>query len=348
MQVVLLGAGQRPIPPAGHGGIERFVGDLAAALRGAGHGVVVVNEGPSGLYADGWAFARSLLRRIPGAAADDAVVHANTSEAAIVLGLAGRPYVYTTHFPRWEDPTALRDRAKESLAVRWAAASTGFTPALVDRLRGVRARRGEVVEIPLGVDTDRFCPGASARERVALGVGEVHPRKRWPIAARAARRAGVPFRLIGPIADRSLADALADEGAELLGEVPVSRLLSELQAARVLLHPSDREAMPGAVLQALACGTPVAGGGTLAGISGPLAAPSDDARAVEEHLVSVLRRLLADPEEARREGVRARAAAVDRYAWPVVIARYEAVYRRCTGGGPWLRAARRVSSRART
>jgi len=77
----------------------------------------------------------------------------------------------------------------------------------------------------------------------------------------------VPFRLAGPTPDREYARRVAQSGpVQLLGEVSEDQLIHEYQNAGMLLHPSRVEILPGAVLQALACGLPVLGGAALGGV----------------------------------------------------------------------------------
>ena len=354
MKVALLGAGQRPIPPPGYGGVERFVDEYARALARAGVSVRVVNEGPEGLYPTGWAFARA----VPGLLGSDPeeIVHANTSEPAITLGLLGRSYVYTTHFPDWLRPprSGVRSgRTKEAMAVRRARGSTTFSDALRGALERVPRRRGPVVTIPLGVDVERFRPDGLGDGGLALGVGEIVARKRWTIAARAVRGTGVRLRLVGPIREPALADELRSLGAEVVGEVDGPGLLRELSAAGVLLHPGDREAWPGVALQALAAGRPVLASGSLASLVGATVADSDSPDRVERFFRTTLEQWHRDPGERERRSQAARECAESLYAWDRLVPRYLAFYREVGRDDPGrtrgLRAASaRVARSART
>lgn len=326
--IVLVGTGRRPIPPTGYGGIERTVGELAEALRALGQTVEVLNTAGRAGFTTGWTFERHLPRLL--AERRGTVVHAHTGRAALVLGLAGIPYVFTTHTPTWLRRTnalqaALFQREKE--AVRLARATIALTPELASALGRVRLRRGPVRTIPLGVDPEKFAPRGPGDARIALGVGVIEPRKRWEIAAEALQNTGVRLRLVGPVHDRELARRLTELGAEVLGEVDEPTLLQRYAECGFVVHPSEFEIFPGAVLQAMASGRPVLGGPAIAGIEGTISAESGDLPRLVRFLRTWAERFLGDDRQRRELGQAARAKVIERYAWGRIAERHLDLYR---------------------
>lgn len=161
----------------------------------------------------------------------------------------------------------LRTSATSVVAVSPAALRFGIA-------RPERWRRGIAEVIPNGVDTARFAPVERAAARQALGIaadalvllhlGRAAPEKNraFLIEVLAEMRAGgaAPILLLaGPGGTDDVTiphpGAATDAGVVFLGardDVPTL-----LGAADALLLPSVREGMPGALLEALACGVPV-------------------------------------------------------------------------------------------
>ncbi len=334
MRILLVGAGRLPIPPPGYGGMERYIAEYAVALRRSGQTVRILNEIRPGVYTQGWTFERHLpflLRRHT-----EEVVHVNTSRTGVVLALAGVPFVYTTHNPYWFEPRNALQRVlfeNERFAVRYARASVAFTDRLRERMGRVRPRRGPVVTIPLGVDTEKFRAHGPGDPGRALGVGEVSERKRWHVAARALQGSPVRLTIVGPIRDPVYAATLRGLGAELAGEVPEAELLAAFDASGMLVHPSEKEALPGVVLQAMAFGRPVIGGHAIASIDGVLAAPSEDEATAIAFIRQWAGRFNGDERLRREEGARARRSAEANYSWGRIVEHHLALYREVMGAG---------------
>jgi glycosyltransferase involved in cell wall biosynthesis len=145
------------------------------------------------------------------------------------------------------------------------AASDGLVP----RIPGARARRRAQV-LPCGVDTERFRPMARSEAREALGLDPTRPCLLFPAD---------PSR---PEKRHDLALAVADGQPLLtLGGVTPQNVPLWINAANVVLVPSDREGFGLAVLEALACDVPVLAtpvgvhAAALAGIAGTMCAPFD-------------------------------------------------------------------------
>ena len=161
------------------------------------------------------------------------------------------------------DPSVLRpwERLMFKTVVPRAARRAARVLAISERtkqdvveLYGVPSDR--VVVTPLGVD-DAFSPGAAAADSYVLFVGAIEPRKNPLAAAAAAREAGRPLVVAGPVRDRGLASRLEQAGADLRGYVSRDELANLYRGAACLVFPSRYEGFGLPVVEAMASGTPV-------------------------------------------------------------------------------------------
>ncbi len=161
----------------------------------------------------------------------------------------------------------------------------------------------------------------------------VLPFKRWEIAARALNGTGIRLRIAGPQPDPDYAARVraAGDSVELLGEVDDATLRSLYAESDLLLHPSAVEVLSATVLQALAAGLPVLGGGAVEGVvqdgsTGWSLADQDLGRFTEGLRAHALE--LCRNDAARRTmGDAARADALERYSWSRVVESHLPVYR---------------------
>lgn len=340
------------------GGIETQLQDLAEALRAHGHephvitatpgapsragGVVVHRLGVP--LVPGWQVVRNrrALDALHALFAREAydVVHAHSlysplAHAACWLArLVGAPSLLTSH--------SLVDRAS-SLALRacvpeWATWPTRLSAVgtlAVEQLRRMSGR-SDVALLPNGIDAARFAaPPRPARHAVTIvSVMRLHARKRPLALVRAMpavlRRAPSTVRLVvagdGPLrrAVRAEAARLGVE-VELRGAVPRAAIARLLGEGDIFALPSVNEAFGIAALEARAAGLPVVAmreGGAADliehGREGLLAADDDE-------LASQLGTLVVDAA-LRRRLAQAAPRGLERYAWPSVAARHEALY----------------------
>jgi glycosyltransferase involved in cell wall biosynthesis len=117
-------------------------------------------------------------------------------------------------------------------------------------------REEKVVVVPHGVDPI-FRPAAHRRGGYALTVGVVTRRKNPLVAAEAARAAGLPLVVAGPVGDTILAAELARRGVQVTGYVESGELARLYRDAECLLFPSRFEGFGLPVVEAMASGTPV-------------------------------------------------------------------------------------------
>jgi glycosyltransferase involved in cell wall biosynthesis len=293
---------------------------------------------------DDWGGRVGLMRRGVGltrAAADArvSVIHTMAPTCYRAAALAGRllgiPRVCHLGFPPeagelarsfWSGPEAL------------VGCFDGQTAPLEAEMRAI-SPRCRVLDIPNGIDLDRFSPDpalrAAGRARLPVGhaplvmiVGHLSAVKGYPVFLRAAAalRAQHPdchFAALGgeTVADGYLAHLQAEADALGIGDrmhflgfrddVP-----EVMAAADVIVLPSWSEGLPLAVLEAMACGkpvvaTPVGGVGraVVEGVTGVLVPPGEPAT-----LAGAISRLLVDPVAASRMGAEGRRRAESRYS----------------------------------
>jgi len=177
-----------------------------------------------------------------------------------------------------------------------------------------------------GVDTHTWKAGPGGTR--ALWSGRLVPEKAPHEAIAAARLAGVPIDLAGPLLDRGYFDEQIrpwlGHGARYLGHLRQRSLRHVAAQARVVLvTPAWDEPFGLVAAEALSTGTPVAAyaRGALPEIVTPdlgaLAAPGDVAGLAEALLVA-----------SRCDRVRVRSEAVRRFSLEAMVDRYEEVYAR--------------------
>ncbi|MEU5902035.1 MULTISPECIES: glycosyltransferase [Streptomyces] len=160
-----------------------------------------------------------------------------------------------------------------------------------------------------GIDTDFWRPGPGGSD--LAWSGRIVPEKGPHLAIRAARAAGVPLKLAGPVSDERYYEEevapLLGDGAEYVGHLDRHGLAELLaHSAAALVTPSWDEPYGLVVAEALACGTPVCGfdRGALAEILTPacgLLAPPGDVAALAALIPRVME---LDRGEARRRAER--------------------------------------------
>jgi glycosyltransferase involved in cell wall biosynthesis len=189
---------------------------------------------------------------------------------------------------------------------------------------GVPAERIEV--IGLGVDHGRFTPDGPRRED--LGDYVLYPANLWP-----HKNHDTLLRAWRDVSDLTLVltgqtfgRVIEQERVVHLGHVPAADLPALYRGARAVVFPSLFEGFGVPVLEAMACGTPVATSdrGSLAEIAGGAAVlfdPTDPAA-----IAGAVRRAVADTSLAT-----AGMAHASGFTWQRAADRHLAAYRRISG-----------------
>ena len=240
---------------------------------------------------------------------------------------------------------------------------TGCSPELVERVQRIGYQGKPSRVIPYGVDTDMFRPAAELqgerdeetwRERlgipgdatVLLGVGRLATKKGFHVLI------DVLPRLLSDFSD--LHAIIAGDGDQMAGfrgaingwrpdhagrvhlpgavahdDLPGLYRCADLFVLPAVHDPQGNvDGLPNVILEALASGLPVVAT-TVSGI--PLAVesgaqgilvPEQDRPALRKTIAG----LLANPEERRRMGARARGRAVAHLTWDIVAGRYRQAY----------------------
>jgi glycosyltransferase involved in cell wall biosynthesis len=292
------------------------------------------------------------------------VAIAGSYDAALALGLAKvvprTPLVFLFHSEFYSEWVQSRALARQLLH-RYMAAVERRVFGLAARVvavsefsaRQIRSRSPSAADrvrvVPTGVDTQYFAPPvsrAAARQELApgsddeplvLGVGRLAGVKQFDrlvTAFAVASARGLRARLViaggGPERDR-LEGLISTYGMrdriQLAGYCDPPRLRALMQAADLQVCTSMFENLSLAILEGMACGTPVLGtpgGGTpelVQCIHPDLVLQDDHAHT----LADALPVWLADRERLVQLGQRARELAVERYDWERVVDGLEGV-----------------------
>lgn len=211
-----------------------------------------VSTAPPDVLQDHHAYLGAMLRLQRGGFG---IVH-NNSVHHLPVAMASAlpmPMVTTLHTP----PTPWLESA---LALREGTA--GAFVAVSSHTAGAWSHLvPDAQVIPNGIDTSFWTPGPGGGD--LAWSGRIVPEKAPHVAIDAARRAGLRIRLAGPVHDhsywtREIAPRLGPD-AVWAGHLETDRLRRLLQAScAVLVTPAWDEPFGLVVLEALACGTPVA------------------------------------------------------------------------------------------
>lgn len=325
-----------PVTPGSTGSIEQLVWLLTEELVRRGHDVTLFATGDSrtsaalhAAYPRGyeddeelwdWRFHEGMhVASAFERAREFDVIHSHAYHFALpFVRLTATPVVHSYHVLPDDDVVAAYARYPEAHVV-----------ALSRYQREVFRANPDVVVIHHGIDTGAF-PFGPKRGEYLVFLGRLMPDKGPVEAVRIARRAGLRLLLAGPCEDEDyfrseVAPLLDGREVEYLGPVGPGERNRLLAGAAALLYPIVYPEPFGLVLiEAMACGTPVAAAGLGAvpeivqdGVTGCLA---PDAGGLADRLADVL----------ALDRARVREAAVARFDYRRMVDDYEAVYRRLT------------------
>jgi glycosyltransferase involved in cell wall biosynthesis len=290
--------------------------------------------------------AAAAVQRVLRAASPDVVHVADVDPSAMVAGWTlARPVVVTHHTPELRPAYNAVGQALRRLA--WATRPQVIFTSEFDRETGITREpiaRERTFVIPLGIDLERFAPrqgdGRLRRElglgpdvRIVGTVGLLKRQKRRDLLIDTASQVDAAFVIAGDGPERPALEAqierlgLGDRVFLLGHRDDVPEVLADLD---LFALSSDFEGMCLAVAEALAAGRPVVAtcvGGvpqTVADEQTGLLVPPGDVG----ELATAIRRLLDDPEEARRLAAAGGEHVRRLYPLDAMVAATVALYRR--------------------
>jgi glycosyltransferase involved in cell wall biosynthesis len=341
LRIAMLAPPWIPVPPPAYGGIEEVVRLLCAGLTERGHDVtlfappgsrscaevVPVLEEPhpddiekAQFEADHVARAFAEIDAAAERGTPFDVIHDHVGHTALAMAdRVSAPLVHTLHGPFTEDATRFyAEHGSKACIVAISQAQLDDAPP------GMGG--GCVVHNP--IDCSEW-PYREDKEDFVLWIGRMSPDKGPHRAIAAAREAGAPLVLAGPVQPgqeaffaEQVEPALGHDGIEYIGEADAERKRDLYLRARGLLMPIRwREPFGLVMVEALACGTPV-----IAFPEGSAPEVVEDGRTGfvvdDEHAMAAAVERLGelDPAACRR-------SCEERFGVPAVVRRYEDVYR---------------------
>lgn len=291
-------------------------------------------------------------------------LHGISSKNVLVTWLArlfGMRIVLTLHTAGQDEPEAVR--ARKGLAYRSLRAADrvlSVSPLLSGRYRAAGLPPDKLAQTYNGINTARFRPANDA-ERLALRAGlglpdgqvilfvgffsrDKRPDVLFEAWTRIAAASADPIALVCVGAtsspyfevDPGLADRMRAEAARLgLGDrlrliEPTNDIEKYFRSADVFALPSVREAMPMALLEAMACGLPCVAS-RLPGATDIMVTDGENGRLVPpgdvSALAAALSAVIADPVDAARLGAAARRTIEERYGVERAAEDWLAAYR---------------------
>jgi starch synthase len=307
---------------------------------------------------------------IPGGSAQ--LVHSHTWYANLGGHLAsmlyGIPHVMTMHsleaLRPWKaeqlgggyQVSTWCERTSAASAAAVVAVSDGMRADILDAYPEISPERVRVIRN--GIDTDEYRPdpntdvleryGVDLTRPYVIFVGRITRQKGVPVLLRAASMLIPEAQLVLLAGAADTPEQLA-EVAELVdvlratrsGVIWIPEMLSKPEVIQLLTHatvfaiPSIYEPLGIVNLEAMACGTAVAGSRTggipevvADGETGLLVPPGEP-----EPLAEALNVLLRDPARARAMGQAGRKRAVAEFGWPAIAAQTAELYAELVHGG---------------
>jgi glycosyltransferase involved in cell wall biosynthesis len=346
LRVCLVASARFPIAEPFAGGLEAHTHALAGELARRGHHVSLfaapgsdtalgaeeldvatfsssaasradVGSPPEEWMKEHHAYLRLMLDLMRDGARRFDVVH-NNSLHHLPVAMAEAlpiPVVTTLHTP----PLAWLESA-----ARCGQASSRFVAVSHEMARAWRhVVRATIVHN--GVDTARWGPGPGGGG--AIWFGRFVPEKAPHTAIDAARIAGVPLQLAGPVYDRVYFEKQIrprlGRDVELLGHLPQAELRRVVGRASVaLVTPAWEEPYGLVAAEAMACGTPVA-----AFDRGAMREVVDETTGRLAPAGDTVALAVAIRASSRLCRGRVRATAVERWGLTRMVDQYEAIYR---------------------
>ncbi|GAA1902256.1 glycosyltransferase [Lapillicoccus jejuensis] len=333
LRLAVIGPSRHPLREPFAGGLESLVWHLVRGLRDDGHDVTLfAADGSDGAHPDygfageDWTPSAAASRDVSMPEAGFLTEHHRHLRLLLALGgPMGRSFDLVHNHSLHYLPLAMAPTLPVPMLTTlhtpptpWLESAVHAAPGRVGAFAAVSGFIAaewplppEVLHVvPNGVDTHTWQPGPGGRQLV--WSGRIVPEKAPHLAIEAARRAGLPLVLAGPVHDRdyfaaTIAPHLGPDVLHLghLTRAQLARVVGRSAAA--LVTPQWDEPYGLVVAEAMACGTPVIAfrrGGIAEALHDPdvgeLVAP-DDVAAMAAAVPRVVR---LDRHTVRRHAVR--------------------------------------------
>jgi glycosyltransferase involved in cell wall biosynthesis len=354
LRIAQIAPAAEPVTQTSTGSIEQLVWLLTEELVRRGHEVTLFATGSSETSADlhavyprgyeedddlwNWKLHETLhvAAAFEQARAFD-IIHSHVYHNALPFTrLARTPTIHSYHVMPDEDIARAYARYPEAHVV-----------AISDYQRRVFTGNADVAVVHHGIDTDAF-PFNPAPGDYLVFLGRLMPGKGTAEAAQLARQAGMRLVIAGPRDDNDdgyfeseVEPWIDGRQVEYIGPVCVRERNPLLAGAAALIYPITEPEPFGLVLiEAMACGTPVAAVGLGA-------VPEIVSHGVTGYHAATVEELAARiPDVISLDRHRVRQTAVERFDYRRMVDDYEAVYRRLVKGRrrPYVRTPARSHS----
>ena len=222
---------------------------------------------------------------------------------------------------------------------------TRFSPASPDQRQAIRRRLGLADDAPIVLNVGSIIPrkGQHLLLQAWPEILRLHPSARLVLAGTLGRRAtfGDAASTLDDYARQILAaiEALPDPGSVILTTGQVDDVESYCKAADVFAFTSEREGLPNAVLEAMACGLPC--------VLAPYAGICDDGEELGvhgEHFIRTVHKpaplaasildLIGNPDRLRSIGTSARQWMLRTQDLPTIVEQWAALYEEIAAAPP--------------
>jgi len=235
MKILFVGPGLLPIPPQGWGGIEHLVWDMNLALKELGHDVKIVNT----------TNPKEIVYEVNTYRPD--FVHIQYDDWVLLYPYIQYPCAISTHFAYIEQPQKMGDYKQRvfdhypNIQPNIFALSDG----IIDSYSKVNIPKEKLFLTPNGLDIDayRFVENPKYGHK-SICIGKIEDRKKQYFLQ------GIDsLWFAGNIADNRF-----DQSKNYLGELPKSKIKTDLTEYGNLVLISDGEVHPRVCTEALAAG----------------------------------------------------------------------------------------------
>ena len=235
MKILFVGPGLLPIPPQGWGGIEHLVWDMNLALKELGHDVQIVNT----------TNPKEIVYEVNTYRPD--FVHIQYDDWVLLYPYIQYPCAISTHFAYIEQPQKMGDYKQRvfdhypNIQPNIFALSDG----IIDAYSKVNIPKEKLFLTPNGLDIDayRFVENPKYGHK-SICIGKIEDRKKQYFLQ------GIESLWFAGI----IADNRFDQSKNYLGELPKSKIKTDLTEYGNLVLISDGEVHPRVCTEALAAG----------------------------------------------------------------------------------------------